>query len=170
MSKDHYKTLEITNKASLEEIKKAYKNLAVKWHPDKNKNPNSLQKFKEISESYQILCKEKQQEIDNNSYIQSNFNVDFEQQDPFELFNEFFSMINCINNTIKGFDTLMNTEMIIHIFDDIVFMDNLPKNNISNLLNYDNKWIISNNQNSVTHILNNNELDNIINNIFKLEN
>ena len=53
---DYYKTLEIKKDASAEEIKKAYRKLALKHHPDRNKNnPNAENKFKEASEAYAVL-------------------------------------------------------------------------------------------------------------------
>lgn len=56
MSKNYYSTLGVDKNASAEEIKKAYRNLAIKYHPDKNKNDKSAeQKFKEINEAYEIL-------------------------------------------------------------------------------------------------------------------
>jgi curved DNA-binding protein len=56
MNKDHYKTLGVDKNATQVEIKKAYRKLAVKYHPDKNNNdPASEEKFKEISEAYQVL-------------------------------------------------------------------------------------------------------------------
>lgn len=53
MALDHYKTLGVDSKASAEEIKKAYRKLAHKYHPDKNGGDDK--KFKEINEAYQIL-------------------------------------------------------------------------------------------------------------------
>lgn len=54
--KDYYKTLGVEKKASQEEIKKAYRKLAVKYHPDKNQgNKSAEEKFKEISEAYEVL-------------------------------------------------------------------------------------------------------------------
>jgi len=54
--KDYYKVLGISKSASQEEIKKSYRKLAIKYHPDKNNNnPNAEEKFKEISEAYQVL-------------------------------------------------------------------------------------------------------------------
>lgn len=56
MSKNFYKTLEIEKGASADEIKKAYRKLAMKYHPDQNKgNKDAEAKFKEINEAYDIL-------------------------------------------------------------------------------------------------------------------
>jgi len=54
--KDYYKTLGVSKDASKEEIKKAYKKLAKKYHPDLNKdNPSAEKKFKEINEAASVL-------------------------------------------------------------------------------------------------------------------
>jgi molecular chaperone DnaJ len=54
--KDFYKTLGIAKDASDDEIKKAYRKLAMKYHPDQNQdNPEAEEKFKSISEAYEIL-------------------------------------------------------------------------------------------------------------------
>lgn len=56
MAKDFYQTLGVDKKASADELKKAYRRLAMKWHPDQNKdNPEAEEKFKEINEAYDIL-------------------------------------------------------------------------------------------------------------------
>ena len=56
MSKDYYKTLGVDKNASTEEIKSAYKKLALRYHPDKNKGDKTAEeKFKEINEAYQVL-------------------------------------------------------------------------------------------------------------------
>lgn len=53
---DYYKTLGIAKTASADEIKKAFRKLAVKYHPDKNTdNPSAEKKFKEINEAYETL-------------------------------------------------------------------------------------------------------------------
>jgi curved DNA-binding protein len=54
--KDYYSILGVGKKSSQEEIKKAYRKLAVKYHPDKNQgNKSAEDKFKEISEAYEVL-------------------------------------------------------------------------------------------------------------------
>ena len=53
-----YKELGISKSASLNEIKKAYKKLALKYHPDRNKEPEAEEQFKKISKAYDILSDE----------------------------------------------------------------------------------------------------------------
>ncbi len=53
--KDYYKTLEVAKDATQDEIKRAYRKLARKYHPDVNKDSNAESKFKEISEAYEVL-------------------------------------------------------------------------------------------------------------------
>jgi len=55
MSKDYYKILGVLKSASLEEIKKAYRKLALEYHPDRGGGKEAEEKFKEINEAYQIL-------------------------------------------------------------------------------------------------------------------
>jgi molecular chaperone DnaJ len=64
--RDYYETLEIPRTASPEEIKKAYRKMALKHHPDKNPNdPSAEGKFKEAAEAYEILSDpEKKQRYD----------------------------------------------------------------------------------------------------------
>jgi len=60
MSKDYYGVLGIDRTASLEDIKRAYKKLALKWHPDRNTDDVEVatKKFKEIAEAYEVLSNE----------------------------------------------------------------------------------------------------------------
>ena len=53
---DYYQSLGVSRDASAAEIKKAYKKLAMKHHPDRNQgNKESEEKFKELSEAYEVL-------------------------------------------------------------------------------------------------------------------
>jgi molecular chaperone DnaJ len=52
---DHYKTLGVDRKASADEIKKAYRKLARQYHPDTNKEPEAEERFKQVSEAYDVL-------------------------------------------------------------------------------------------------------------------
>ena len=55
VKRDYYIVLEVPKNASKEEIKRAYRKLALKYHPDRNKSPEAEEKFKEISEAYAVL-------------------------------------------------------------------------------------------------------------------
>lgn len=55
MAKSLYETLEVNENASADEIKKAYRKLARKYHPDVNKDANAEEKFKEINAAYEVL-------------------------------------------------------------------------------------------------------------------
>jgi len=65
MGKDYYQTLGVSKTASEEEIKKAYKKLALKWHPDRNRENTAAAeaKFKEISEAYEVLSDKEKREV-----------------------------------------------------------------------------------------------------------
>ena len=57
MKADYYELLGVAKNASAEDIKKAYRKLAMQYHPDRNPgNHEAEHKFKEISEAYQVLC------------------------------------------------------------------------------------------------------------------
>lgn len=70
---DYYKILEVSRNASVADIKKAYRRLALKWHPDKNPDnqDEATKKFKEISEAYEVLSDEKKRKV--NSWVFYDF-------------------------------------------------------------------------------------------------
>ena len=65
MAKSLYETLEVNENATADEIKKAYRKLARKYHPDVNKDPKAEDKFKEINAAYEVLSDpQKKQQYD----------------------------------------------------------------------------------------------------------
>lgn len=65
MNKDLYKILGVSKSASATDIKKAYRKLAIEYHPDKNKSKEAEEKFKEINQAYEVLGNEqKRQQYD----------------------------------------------------------------------------------------------------------
>ncbi|CAG9805674.1 unnamed protein product [Chironomus riparius] len=92
---DYYKILEVSKSATEPEIKKAYKKLALKYHPDKNPNnaEEANKKFREISEAYQVLSDEKKRRIYDQygkegllGHNENNYNSSHRHRrhDPFE--------------------------------------------------------------------------------------
>lgn len=64
MSTDYYATLEVPKTATAEEIKKAYRKLALKYHPDRNQSdPKAEARFKQISEAYEVLSDERRRQM-----------------------------------------------------------------------------------------------------------
>jgi len=95
--KDYYDILGVDKDASQKEIKKAYRKLAKKYHPDMNKDdPDTSDKFKEISEAYEILSdpdKRKRYDQYGHSGINDNdFNFDDFAQGGFGGFEDIFDM------------------------------------------------------------------------------
>ena len=62
MAKDYYRVLGIQRDATDEEIKKAYRKLALKFHPDKNPDSNAEERFKEIGRAYEVLSDKKKRD------------------------------------------------------------------------------------------------------------
>ena len=83
MAEDYYKLLGVAKSASDDEIKKAYRKLAMKYHPDRTKGDKAAEdRFKKISEAYAVLSdKKKRQEYD--TFGSEGFHQRFSQEDIF---------------------------------------------------------------------------------------
>jgi len=94
VKRDYYEVLEVSRDADGNTIKKAYRKLAVKYHPDKNQgNAEAEEKFKEIGEAYEVLSDEEKRAA-YDRYGHSAFSQGgggFHAHDPFDVFREVFS-------------------------------------------------------------------------------
>lgn len=84
MTKEFYQILEIGENATQEEIKNAYRKLATKWHPDRNKSPEATKKMQEINKAYEVLGnEEKKKKYDlgttDFAFEASEFNYSYEE-------------------------------------------------------------------------------------------
>ncbi len=89
MFRDYYKILNIGRTATKEEVKKAYRKLALEWHPDKNKSADAHSKFIEINEAYLLL-------YDDEARIKYN-----EEYDEYYLKKEQFKSTERTETTFK---------------------------------------------------------------------
>ncbi|WKC79108.1 DnaJ domain-containing protein [Borreliella turdi] len=133
MTKDYYNILGIQKNASNEEIKKAYKKLAIKYHPDKNKgNKIAEEKFKEINEAYEILSSpDKKRNYDalgstnfnnNDDHFEKEFNSSrFSNFEDLDFFSQIFTgssrktIDKEITLNISLYDAYMGSKKIILI-------------------------------------------------------
>lgn len=84
---EYYKILGVEKTASADEIKKAYRKLAVKYHPDKNPGDKAAEaKFKEVSEAYAVLSDEKKRK-EYDMYGAAGFQQRYSQEDIFRNFD-----------------------------------------------------------------------------------
>lgn len=106
MSKDYYEILGVSKSASAADLKKAYRKLAMQYHPDKNKGDKACeQKFKEINEAYDVLKDEQKRAaydrygseglsgMQGGGFGQDDFDFNFSQGGGFsDIFDDLFSM------------------------------------------------------------------------------
>lgn len=90
---DYYKLLNISKTATNNDIKKAYRKLAIKWHPDKNNNSKeSEEMFKKIAEAYSVLSdnnKRRQYDLRSDGSLDGGLVFDFDSAE--QLFSNIFN-------------------------------------------------------------------------------
>ncbi|XP_047318633.1 dnaJ homolog subfamily B member 1-like [Impatiens glandulifera] len=97
MGVDYYHILRVAQTATDEDLKKSYKKLAMKWHPDKNQSPGAESKFKQISEAYEILSNPRSRQVYDlygkealKSEDGGEGSYRFNPRDAADMFKEFF--------------------------------------------------------------------------------
>lgn len=125
---EYYNILGIKPGATQDQIKTAYRKLAIKYHPDKNNEDGAEEKFKTISEAYQYLTNNFR--CDNSPKI-NNISAD-------ELFNQFFKMNIGLHN--QNMNTFHFNNVGIDI--DSIISGSVNMNNMNNM-NTNNNNIIS---------------------------
>ena len=86
MAEDYYQVLGVDKKASADDIKKSYRKLALKWHPDKNVGQDTTHKMQLINEAFYVLKdEEKRKQFDTiyfkQNVVDSKSKVDYENSD-----------------------------------------------------------------------------------------
>lgn len=137
---DHYEILGLTKDATPELIKKSYRKLAVRWHPDKNPNnqAEANEKFKLIAEAYEVLSDPAQRREYDNRGMYGNQAEDFQpefggfasrksqkpsgarsrsrfsEQHAFDIFNAFFADMDDFHRNVFDEDPFFNGSLFGH--------------------------------------------------------
>jgi len=102
MTRSYYEVLGVSETASLEEIKKAYRELAQKYHPDKNPNDKEAEvRMKEINEAYSVLSDAKRRK----DYDRQNEQIGFDPEDIINFFRTGMGGIGSFWSPFQGFHT-----------------------------------------------------------------
>lgn len=83
LGKDHYKILDVPKEASADDLKKAYKKLALQIHPDKNNAPGSGEAFKKVGNAFQVLSKQEKRR-NNDDYESDDEYEDVDDDDDYD--------------------------------------------------------------------------------------
>jgi len=98
--RDYYEVLGIAKGASKDEIKKAYRRLAVQFHPDRNPgDKNAEEKFKEATEAYEVLADEKKRQAYDQFGFSGLEGMGFEAHDFSSVFRDFEDIFDGFNFT-----------------------------------------------------------------------
>ena len=117
MSKDYYEILGISKYATIDEIKKSYKKLALQFHPDKNgDNEEAKNKFQDISEAYSVLSDEsKRKNYDMFGSDEEGFQFGNNGEDPFAMFNTIFKeQLNQFKNFEMNYENTFDIGNVIN--------------------------------------------------------
>lgn len=117
---DYYAILGLQKGASPVEIKKAYKKLALKYHPDKNHTDGAEEKFKQISKAYEILGDPDKKQIYDEHGIDGFKDQDLEM-DPMAQMNMFAQMFG--GGLFSGFQEMRTSENNMRIIEEITLSD-----------------------------------------------
>src|SRR5208283_3478243 len=81
--RDYYEVLGVPRNATKDEVKNAYRKMAMQYHPDRNKSPEAEERFKEISEAYAVLSDDqKRSQYDTMGKV--DFGQQYSQEDIFK--------------------------------------------------------------------------------------
>ncbi len=109
MARDYYEVLGMPRNAAKEQIKDAYRKLAMEWHPDRNKSKEAEERFKEISEAYAVLSDD-EKKAQYDAYGSAGFSRMYTREDIFRDadFEEVFSKMGFGSVFGRGFGDIFS--------------------------------------------------------------
>lgn len=116
---NYYDVLGVSKSASDEDIKKAYRKLAMQWHPDRSDDPNAKEKFQEISNAYGVLSDSEKRKQYDTSRFSSNIPFNFNSNTNFNFnFNSNSNSYDMFKN-VFGHDFMSESVASTKNFNDI---------------------------------------------------
>ncbi len=119
---DFYTVLQIESDATTEEIKKAHRKLVIKYHPDKNSDPGSIEKFRDIQAAYEVL-------VDNDRRANYDLMTEGEKYELYSMIKKYIpnylEILNLLSNSnykteVELKDDINNFGFFKKIYDNLV--------------------------------------------------
>lgn len=135
--KDYYDILGIDKESNIDKIKKTYRQLSMKYHPDKNKDKKYEELYKNITEAYTVLGNEEKKREYDMELTYKNSNYDIQSENIFDIFSLFSNIPkkSQFNNINENIDNMNMPKIYSKMYTNLNIDNDNLNNNLNNILN-----------------------------------